>query len=55
MGLIGMAIATVLQNEGLLGFGTGLFIDDRIYHSVRDYAQLKRSGMRSLNEVVCEA
>jgi len=36
IGLIAMAIATALQNEALLGFGTGLFIDDRIYHSVRD-------------------
>jgi len=38
IGLIAMAIGTVIKNEALLGFGTGLFIDDRIYHSVKGYA-----------------
>ena len=36
IGLIAMAIGTVIKNEALLGFGTGLFIDYRIYHSLKD-------------------
>ena len=34
IGLILMVVATVVKNVLLLGFGAGLFIDDRIYHSV---------------------
>jgi len=34
IGLLCMVAASLLKNWILLGFGSGLFIDDRIYHSI---------------------
>jgi len=35
VGLVVMVIGTALRLAPVLGFGLGLFIDDRIYHSIR--------------------
>jgi len=35
VGLLIMVIGTVLRLAPVLGFGLGLFIDDRIYHTIK--------------------